>query len=166
MANIFEFLLKDGNITPEKARKSRQMQFHEKQHMFGVFPVDEILRYRWTQFVGSRTLCHPAVATQLTYPRPRGLGGTSIWIQIQIWIWIQHKYGRNLWKMSKIGQNSDDRWDPSLSMNPVRRFAHFMPPWSGPVLILCSFFLHTELMGVLTFHLHGPSVWTSLCLLC
>ena len=21
------------------------------------------------------------------------------------------------------------RWDPSLSMNPVRRFAHFMPPW-------------------------------------
>ena len=22
------------------------------------------------------------------------------------------------------------RWDPSLSMNPVRQFAHFMPPWS------------------------------------
>ena len=21
------------------------------------------------------------------------------------------------------------RWDPSLLMNPVRRFAHFMPPW-------------------------------------
>ena len=21
------------------------------------------------------------------------------------------------------------RWDPSLSMNPVRQFAHFMPPW-------------------------------------
>ena len=21
------------------------------------------------------------------------------------------------------------RWDPLLSMNPVRRFAHFMPPW-------------------------------------
>ena len=30
MANIFEFLSKDGNITPEKARKSRQMQFHDK----------------------------------------------------------------------------------------------------------------------------------------
>ena len=30
MANIFEFLSKDGNITPEKARKSRQMPFHDK----------------------------------------------------------------------------------------------------------------------------------------
>ena len=30
MAHIFEFLSKDGNITPEKARKSRQMQFHDK----------------------------------------------------------------------------------------------------------------------------------------
>ena len=30
MANIFEFLLKDENITPEKACKSRQMQFHVK----------------------------------------------------------------------------------------------------------------------------------------
>ena len=86
MANIFEFLSKDGNITPEKARKSRQMQFHDKtayvwmgilplkkrvncdqcsfatkQRMFGVFAIDEILRYRGTWFPGSRTLCHPAV---------------------------------------------------------------------------------------------------------
>ena len=30
MANIFEFLSKDGNITPEKVRKSRQMQFRDK----------------------------------------------------------------------------------------------------------------------------------------
>ena len=41
--------------------------FRTKQRMFGVFAIDEILRYRW---------------------------------------------------------------DPSLSMNPVRQFAHFMPPWS------------------------------------
>ena len=68
MANIFEFLSKDGNITPEKARKSRQMQFHDKTaYVWG-------LRYRW---------------------------------------------------------------DPSLSMNPVRRFAHFMPPW------LCSKYFHS-----------------------
>ena len=84
MANIFEFLSKDGNITPEKARKSRQMQFHDKtayvwmgilplkklvnrdkcsfatkQRMFGVFAIDEILRYRGTRFPGSCTLCHP-----------------------------------------------------------------------------------------------------------
>ena len=30
MANKFEFLSKDGNITPEKARNSRQMQFYDK----------------------------------------------------------------------------------------------------------------------------------------
>ena len=59
MANIFEFLSKAGNITPEKARKSRQMQFHDKQCMFGVFAIDEILRYQSTPFVFSRTLCHP-----------------------------------------------------------------------------------------------------------
>ena len=27
--------------------------------MFGVFAIDEILRYRGTRFPGSRTLCHP-----------------------------------------------------------------------------------------------------------
>ena len=41
MANIFEFLSKDGNVTPEKARKSRQMQFRDKTaYVWG-------LRYRW-----------------------------------------------------------------------------------------------------------------------
>ena len=68
---MFELPSKDGNITPEKARKSQQMQFHDKtayvwmgilplkkrvnrdkcsfatkQRMFGVFANDEILRYR------------------------------------------------------------------------------------------------------------------------
>ena len=85
MANIFEFLSKDGNISPEKVRKSRQMQFHDKtayvwmgilplkkrvnrnkcsfatkQRMFGVLAIDEILCYQGTRFPGSRTLCHPA----------------------------------------------------------------------------------------------------------
>ena len=30
-----------------------------KQRMFGVFAIDEILRYRGTWFPGSPTLCHP-----------------------------------------------------------------------------------------------------------
>ena len=63
MANIFEFLSKDGNITPEKARKSRQMHFRDK-----------------TAYVWGR--CY--------------------------------------------------RWDPSLLMNPVCRFAHFMPTCHTP----------------------------------
>ena len=58
MANIFEFLSKDGNITPEKARKSRQMQFRDKiAYVWG-------LRYRWDPSLSRnlvpRTLCHPA----------------------------------------------------------------------------------------------------------
>ena len=93
MANIFEFLSKDGNITPEKVRKSRQMQFHDKtayvwmgilpfkkrvncdkcsfatkQRMFGVFAIDEILRYRGTRFPGSRTLCHPVLISLFFVP--------------------------------------------------------------------------------------------------
>ena len=41
MANIFEFLSKDGNITPEKARRSWQMQFRDKTaYVWG-------LSYRW-----------------------------------------------------------------------------------------------------------------------
>ena len=37
MANIFEFLSKDGNITPEKVRESRQMQFHDKNVVIARF---------------------------------------------------------------------------------------------------------------------------------
>ena len=33
--------------------------FATKQRMFGDFAIDEILRYRWTRFISSRTLCHP-----------------------------------------------------------------------------------------------------------
>ena len=68
MANIFEFLSKDENITPEKACKSRQMQFHFKTaYVWG-------LRYRWTRFVGSRTLCHPGSTTHLALdPTPASI---------------------------------------------------------------------------------------------
>ena len=59
MANIFVFLSKDGNITPKKARKSRQMQFRDKTAYVGVFAIDEILRYRGSRIPGSPTLCPP-----------------------------------------------------------------------------------------------------------
>merc|ERR1711978_18744 len=45
----------DGNVTPEKARKSRQMQFRDKTaYVWG-------LRYRGSRIPGSPTLCHPAL---------------------------------------------------------------------------------------------------------
>ena len=46
MANIFEFLSKDGNITPEKARKSRQMPFHDKTAYvwMGMLPLNSVQR--------------------------------------------------------------------------------------------------------------------------
>ena len=34
--------------------------------MFGVFAIDEILRYRGTRFPGSHTLCHPDTDQQVT----------------------------------------------------------------------------------------------------
>ena len=47
-------------IFPLKKRVNRdKCSFATKQRMFGVFAIDEILRYRWTRFVSSRTLCHP-----------------------------------------------------------------------------------------------------------
>ena len=50
-------------ILPLKKRVNRnKCSFTTKQRMFGVFAIDEILRYRWTPFVGSRTLCHPGVS--------------------------------------------------------------------------------------------------------
>ena len=41
MANIFEFLSKDGNITPEKHVNRDKCSFATKQRMFGVFAIDE-----------------------------------------------------------------------------------------------------------------------------
>ena len=47
-------------ILPLKERVNRiKCSLTTKQRMFGVFAINEILRYRWTPFVGSRTLCHP-----------------------------------------------------------------------------------------------------------
>ena len=48
-------------MLPLKKRVNRdKCSFPTKQRMFGVFAIDEILRYRGTRFPGSRTLCHPA----------------------------------------------------------------------------------------------------------
>ena len=48
-------------ILPGKKRINRdKCSFATKQRMFGVFAIDEILRYRGTRFPSSHTLCHPA----------------------------------------------------------------------------------------------------------
>ena len=48
-------------ILPLKKRVNRnKCNFATKQRMFGVFAIDEILRYRWSPFTASRTFCHPA----------------------------------------------------------------------------------------------------------
>ena len=49
-------------ILPLKNRiNCDKCSFATKQRMFGVFAIDEILRYRGTRFPGSRTLCHPVL---------------------------------------------------------------------------------------------------------
>ena len=53
-------------ILPLKKRVNcDKCSFATKQRMFGVFAIDEILRYRGTRFPGSRTLCHPGVTYDL-----------------------------------------------------------------------------------------------------
>ena len=43
MAKIFfELILKDGNISPEKVGKSRQMQLRNKTAYVGIFAIEEI----------------------------------------------------------------------------------------------------------------------------
>ena len=56
-------------ILPLKKRVNRdKCSFATKQRMFGVFAIDEILRYRGTQFPGSRTLCHPGCSSSMEAP--------------------------------------------------------------------------------------------------
>ena len=50
-----------GILPLKKCVNRDKCSFATKQRMFGVFAIDEILRYRWTRFVSSRTLCHPGV---------------------------------------------------------------------------------------------------------
>ena len=54
------FYQRVGILPLKKRINCNKCSFTTKQCMFGVFSIDEILRYRWTRFVGSRTLCHPA----------------------------------------------------------------------------------------------------------
>ena len=46
VANLFELLSKDGNIIPKMRLNRNKCDFTTKQCMFGVFGIDEILRYR------------------------------------------------------------------------------------------------------------------------
>ena len=47
-------------ILPLKKRVNRdKCNFATKQRMFGVFTIDEILRYRWSPFTASHTFCQP-----------------------------------------------------------------------------------------------------------
>ena len=50
-----------GILPLKKCVNRDKCSFATKQRMFGVFAIDEILRYRGSQIPGSRTLCHPGV---------------------------------------------------------------------------------------------------------
>ena len=67
-------------ILPLKKRVNRdKCSFTTKQRMFGVFAIDEILCYRWTPFVGSRTLCHPGQSSLQGRPISRKLPNPLPW---------------------------------------------------------------------------------------
>ena len=60
-----------GILPLKKCVNRDKCSFATKQRMFGVFAIDEILRYRWTRFVGSRTLCHPVVPYKANIDRTK-----------------------------------------------------------------------------------------------
>ena len=50
-----------GILPLKKCVNRDKCSFATKQRMFGVFAIDEILRYRGSRIPGSRTLCHPDI---------------------------------------------------------------------------------------------------------
>ena len=86
MANRFEFLSKDGNITPEKARKSRQMQFREQTaYVWG-------LRYGWDPSLSMRSFAIDEPGSPV-----RALYATLLWgyqylrrndVNCELWQWL------------------------------------------------------------------------------
>ena len=50
-----------GMLLLQKRINRDECSFVTKQHMFGVFTIDEFLRYRGSPFPASRTLCHPVL---------------------------------------------------------------------------------------------------------
>ena len=48
---------------PKKRVYCDKCDFATKQHMFGAFAIDEILRYQGIQFPDSHTLCHLVIYT-------------------------------------------------------------------------------------------------------
>ena len=50
-----------GKLLLKKRITCDKCSFATKQRIFGVFAIDEILRYRGSPFPASRTLCHPVL---------------------------------------------------------------------------------------------------------
>ena len=98
MANMFESLSMDENITPEKARKST------KQRMFWVFAIDEILCYRGSHFPASRTLCHPGLIKYSDFRFP-----------MSALLWAEWLSCCSLWYFSFVP--SVQNWQPLDTVN-------------------------------------------------
>ena len=68
-------------ILPLKKRVNRdKCSFATKQRMFGVFAIDEILRYRGSPFPASRTLCHPVLNIYCRWFWKKGFTNLELWI--------------------------------------------------------------------------------------
>ena len=80
---------KMGILNLKKRVNRDKCSFTTKQRMFGVFAIDEILRYRWCPLAGSRTLCHPVNNTFHHFTRlPLDTGFTNL---CSTWWWEKTK---------------------------------------------------------------------------
>ena len=59
--------IKGWEYYPWKSVNRDKCSFTTKQRMFGVFAIDEILRYWWALLVSSRTLCHPGLLSYIDH---------------------------------------------------------------------------------------------------
>ena len=104
-----------GILLLKKHINRDKCSFLTKQRMFGVFAIDEILRYRWTRFAGSHTLCHPAIMCILQCPAYITIPNSHwarhyVFFAPQLQFWILHCFLRTLfclnWKVAR-GRSAD-----------------------------------------------------------
>ena len=84
------FYQRMGTLPLKKRVNRDKCSFATKQRMFGVFAIDEILRYRGSRIPGSPTLCHPGLDIKPTFVQT-----FSTWfgqefeteVQARFWSW-------------------------------------------------------------------------------
>ena len=69
-----------GILLLKKRITCDKCSFATKLRIFGVFAIDEIVRYRGSPFPASRTLCHPVLNIYCRWFWKKGFTNLELWI--------------------------------------------------------------------------------------